>query len=104
MSDQKQNQGSAKWFNIVILSLSAGFLIIGVHQTITMGFEVSYWLFMLSVSLLLLNWMVKNTGNEKPKKSKKDDKGQIRSEKKKRRKATDANMNRRAKRYMNKIK
>lgn len=51
-----------KLIDIVLLSLSAGFLIIGVHQlivitnneNITAGFTQSYWVFMLSTSLFLL--------------------------------------------------
>lgn len=103
MSDPNQKKEPVKWYNIAIIALATGFLIIGVHQTITLGFEVSYWLFMLSISLILLNWMIRNTGNEKPKKEKKN-LINSRSGKKKKRKATDANMNRRAKRYMNKMK
>jgi hypothetical protein len=38
----------------IILSLSVGFLIIGIHQTMTFGLAYAYWIFMLSVSLLLL--------------------------------------------------
>jgi hypothetical protein len=38
----------------ILLSLSVGFLIIGIHQTMTNGLAYSYWIFMLSVSLLLL--------------------------------------------------
>jgi amino acid permease len=51
-----------KLIDIILLSLSAGFLIIGVHQlivitnneNITVGFTQSYWVFMLSISLFLL--------------------------------------------------
>jgi hypothetical protein len=51
-----------KLIDIILLSLSAGFLIIGVHQlivitnneNITVGFTQSYWVFMLSTSLFLL--------------------------------------------------
>lgn len=41
-------------FGIVTITLSAGFFIIGLHQTMTLGFPYSYWIFMLSISLLLL--------------------------------------------------
>lgn len=40
--------------NILLLSGSAGFLIIGIHQTMLYGMMASYWIFMLSVGLLLL--------------------------------------------------
>lgn len=43
-----------KGWGIILLSLSAGLLIIGVHQTMVVGLVHSYWIFMLSVSLLLL--------------------------------------------------
>lgn len=104
MSEQTQQKPPVKWYNFVIISLAAGFLIIGVHQTVTLGFEVSYWLFMLSISLLLLNWMIRNTGNERPKKEKKNILNARSDKKKKKKRASEANMNRRAKRYMNKIK
>lgn len=38
--------------NIVILSLSAAFVIVGTHLTITQGVTVSYPVFMLAVALL----------------------------------------------------
>ena len=40
--------------DIVLFSLSVVFFIIGVHQTFVLGLLQSYWLFMLSVSMLLL--------------------------------------------------
>lgn len=43
-----------KSWSIILLSLSAGLLIIGVHQTMVAGLVHSYWIFMLSVGLLLL--------------------------------------------------
>ncbi|MFD2203903.1 hypothetical protein [Shivajiella indica] len=38
--------------DIILLSLSAAFVIIGTHQTITLGITASYPIFMLSVVLL----------------------------------------------------
>ncbi|PSL04449.1 hypothetical protein [Cecembia rubra] len=38
--------------NIALLSLSAAFVIIGTHQTITQGIVASYPIFMLAVVLL----------------------------------------------------
>jgi hypothetical protein len=38
--------------NLVLLSLSAAFVIIGTHQTITHGIVASYPIFMLAVILL----------------------------------------------------
>jgi hypothetical protein len=40
--------------DIIFFSLSVVFFIIGVHQTFILGLLQSYWLFMLSVSMLLL--------------------------------------------------
>ena len=41
-----------KLTNVLLLSASVGFFIIGVHQTMTLGLMHSYWIFMLSVVLL----------------------------------------------------
>ena len=65
--------------DIIVLALSAGFLIIGIHQTITIGFGASYWLFMLSIGFLLYQ--------------------QIRKARKKQ-EESQPKLNRRAKRYM----
>ncbi len=65
--------------NILLLFFSAGIMIIGIHQTITNGFENSYWIFMISVALFLYY--------------------QVRKAKKKQEENTPT-MNRRAKRYM----
>ncbi len=42
-----------KLLDAIILSLSAGFFIIGVHQLITVGLAQAYWVFMLSTALLI---------------------------------------------------
>jgi hypothetical protein len=39
--------------NTVILALSAGIFIIGVHQSMKFGMAYSYWIFMFSIALLL---------------------------------------------------
>ena len=65
--------------DIIVLALAGAFLIIGVHQTITVGFGGSYWLFMLSIGLLLYQ--------------------QIRKARKKQ-SESQPKLNRRAKRYM----
>jgi len=39
--------------NTIILALSAGIFIVGIHQTMKFGFAYSYWIFMFSVTLLL---------------------------------------------------
>jgi len=43
-----------KLIDSIIFSLVIVTFIIGIHQTIMLGFEYSYWIFMLSVILLLL--------------------------------------------------
>jgi len=45
--------------NFIIVGLAFAFFVIGVHQSITVGFEYSYWIFMLSISLLLLQRYLK---------------------------------------------
>ena len=42
-----------KLLDIILLSLAAGFFIIGVHQLITIGLAQAYWVFMLSTVLLI---------------------------------------------------
>lgn len=48
--------------NILILSVSVVLFVIGIHQLMIFGLAGSYWIFMLSVSLLLL---YKYKGGEK---------------------------------------
>ena len=67
------------WENIIVLSLSVVFLIIGIHQTITVSFGQAYWLFMISIAFLLYQ--------------------QIRKARKKQ-EENQPKLNRRAKRYM----
>ena len=40
-----------KLIDVILLSLSVGFLIIGIHQIMTLGFGNGYWAVMLSVVL-----------------------------------------------------
>jgi len=42
-----------KLLDTILLSLAAGFFIIGVHQLITLGLTQAYWIFMLSTVLLI---------------------------------------------------
>ena len=35
--------------DIILLSLAAGFIIIGIHQVMTVGFENGYWAIMIAV-------------------------------------------------------
>jgi len=73
----------------IVLFISAAFLIIGIHQTITLGFEVSYWIIMLSLSLYFLSRLMKQNvdGNKEKKTST--------------RKSRRPMGNRQSKRYMN---
>lgn len=43
-----------KLIDVLILSLSVAFLIIGIHQIITVGLGGAYWIIMLSVTLLFV--------------------------------------------------
>jgi hypothetical protein len=40
-----------KLVDVLVLSLAVAFLIIGIHQTMTVGIENAYWAIMLSVAL-----------------------------------------------------
>ena len=84
--------------NVIILSISAAFFIIAVHQTITLGFKVSYWIYMLSISLYLLSRLVKTRDFNKSFK-KKEKKPSTKKKKK-----DKQQMNRRAKRFMERMK
>ena len=84
--------------NVIILSISAAFFIIAVHQTVTLGFKVSYWIYMLSISLYLLSRLVKTRNSNKSFK-KKEKKPSTKKKKK-----DKQQMNRRAKRFMERMK
>jgi hypothetical protein len=43
-----------KLADILILSLAVVFIIIGIHQTMTVGFMKAYWAIMLSMILLFV--------------------------------------------------
>ena len=83
----------------IILSLTVVFFFIGVHQTITLGFEVSYWIFMLSISMYLTYRLVGNMNKEKPAKSVKN----TQKKKKKIGSKDQSQMNRQAKRHMQRM-
>jgi hypothetical protein len=40
--------------DIIILSLAVAFLIIGIHQTMTLGFGQAYWALMLTLILFFV--------------------------------------------------
>lgn len=61
-----------KLVDVIIFTLSIGFTLIGIHQTMVVGLAYSYWIFMLSISLLLLYRLrKKNTQSTKNEDSKK---------------------------------
>lgn len=43
-----------KLIHVILLSLAAVSLVIGIHRTLTEGFMENYWLFMLSLLFLML--------------------------------------------------
>ena len=43
-----------KLFDVLVLSIAVAFLIIGIDQTLSMGFEKSYWAFMLVLILIFV--------------------------------------------------
>lgn len=47
--------------DIILLSLSVVFLIIGIHQTITLGFAHAYWAIMLTIVLFFIFTFRKRT-------------------------------------------
>jgi len=53
-SKKNSDQSAQPLFEVVIFALSIVLLIVGVHQTITVGFAKAYWIFMLMFCFLLL--------------------------------------------------
>ncbi len=43
-----------KLIDVLIFTLAVGFTLIGIHQSMMVGIAYSYWIFMISISLLLL--------------------------------------------------
>jgi len=43
-----------KLFDVLVLSVAIAFVIIGVHQTLSVGFEKAYWAFMLVLILIFV--------------------------------------------------
>ena len=43
-----------KLADVILISLAAAFLIMGIHQVITVSFGKAYWLIMLSTMLLFI--------------------------------------------------
>lgn len=65
--DQNKEQATTHKPNFIILGLAFAFFIIGIHQSITVGFEYSYWIFMLSICLLLLQRYLKQKNEQRGK-------------------------------------
>jgi len=53
-----------KFFDVVLISLMVVFFIIGIHQSIIFGFGNSYWIFMLTIVMLLWYKMRNNKVEE----------------------------------------
>ncbi|HEY3401935.1 MAG TPA: hypothetical protein VGK59_01030 [Ohtaekwangia sp.] len=49
-----------KLADILILSLAVVFLIIGIHQTMVLGFEQAYWALMLTLILFFMLTLRRN--------------------------------------------
>jgi len=49
-----------KIISIILYSLAIGSFIIGIHQGVTVGWAYSYWIFMISVSFLLIMKVLNN--------------------------------------------
>lgn len=56
-----------KLIDVIIFTLAIGFTLIGIHQSMIVGIAYSYWIFMISISLLLLYRLrkKKQTGTSK---------------------------------------
>ncbi|MCR6641757.1 MAG: hypothetical protein NVV82_22880 [Sporocytophaga sp.] len=54
-----------KFLGTIIFSLGVVFLLTGIHQTMTVGFKESYWLFMLCFMMLMLYQWVKSKSPDK---------------------------------------
>ena len=56
----------------ILFFLSLGLLIVGAHQTFTVGFYESYWLFMLSLVLLFIYGALKKSNQDSEEESQKE--------------------------------
>ncbi len=52
-----------KLTDVIIFILAVGFTLIGIHQSMIIGIAYSYWIFMISISLLLLYRLRKKKTN-----------------------------------------
>jgi hypothetical protein len=48
-----------KLVDVLVLSVAVAFLIIGIHQTVTLGFEKAYWALMLALVLYFVHTLRK---------------------------------------------
>jgi len=66
-SKEKEGPDPQPVFEVILFSLSIVLLIVGVHQTMTLGFAKAYWLFMLMFTFLLLYTYLKGQRSIKAK-------------------------------------
>jgi len=59
-----------KLLDTLIFSFAILFMLIGIHQAMTVGYTASYWLFMLALSALL--WYQVRKKNQKKEEAQKD--------------------------------
>jgi hypothetical protein len=57
-----------KLLDVILLSLSAAFIIMGIHQNMTVGFGSAYWLIMASCVFLFVYLYRKRNGTAKDQK------------------------------------
>jgi len=55
MVKKESPKSNSRQKSFVWLALAFALFVIGIHQSLTIGFQYSYWIFMLSISLLLLH-------------------------------------------------
>lgn len=60
-----------KLIDSILLSLSIALFLIGLHQSITVGFAVSYWIFMIVIIFLLILVLRRRMASKQPEKPKK---------------------------------
>lgn len=67
-NNKDKKEGTSKKF--ILLAIAFALFIIGIHQSITVGFEYSYWIFMLSISLVFLHRYKSQKEGNQPKNGK----------------------------------
>lgn len=67
-NNKEKKEGTGTKF--ILLAIAFALFIIGIHQSITVGFEYSYWIFMLSISLVFLHRYKSQKEGNQPKNGK----------------------------------